>query len=83
MSVSSGLVNGLLSTLTGLNDNRLFEVVISRYIDGKATVTVQVEKVLAADQTRFEGYGLDSEPEQARVKAIINALSDKGFNLPA
>jgi hypothetical protein len=77
MSVSSNLVNGLLMTLSGLNNSRSFEVVHSNFSNGRATVIVKVDNC-----NRFEGSGSNSDPEQARVAAILTALTGRGLNLP-
>lgn len=77
MSVSSGLVNGLLVTLGSLNGDTKFEAVYSRFKDGVATVQVRVNNVQC-----FSGTGSDDDPEQARCKAIKDALKQSGYQTP-
>lgn len=73
----SNAVFAHLVTISALNSVNI-ELRWSRFVDGAAEVEVAVEGYVKS----LPGLANNSDPHQARIMAINNALKNSGFNLP-
>jgi hypothetical protein len=75
MSNLSSSVEGHLVTLSGLNGGILIDVKWSKFVDNIAQVQVVVE----GHEGIFSGSAENSDPNEARIMAIDDALKDSGL----